>query len=145
MKSNKGVTLTSLIIYVIGMTIMVSIIATLTSFFYKNIDIGDINSNTTQYTKFTSILSEEVNKKNNSVIDCQSLTDGVSYIVFSSGNQYTFNQESKSVYRNNVKICDNIDTCDFSYTYIDSKYKIKVSFTTANIDMTGSNSIVYNL
>lgn len=145
MKSNKGVTLTSLIIYVIGMTIMVSIIATLTSFFYKNIDIGDINSNTTQYTKFTSILSEEVNKKNNSVIDCQSLTDGVSYIVFSSGNQYTFNQESKSVYRNNVKICDNIDTCDFSYTYIDSKYKIKVSFITANIDMTGSNSIVYNL
>ena len=145
MKSNKGVTLTSLIIYVIGMTIMVSIIATLTSFFYKNIDIGDINSNTTQYTKFTSILSEEVNKKNNSVIDCQSLTDGVSYIVFSSGNQYTFNQESKSVYRNNVKICDNIDRCDFSYTYIDSKYKIKVSFETANIDMTGSNSIVYNL
>ena len=145
MKSNKGVTLTSLIIYVIGMTIMVSIIATLTSFFYKNIDIGDINSNTTQYTKFTSILSEEVNKKNNSVIDCQSLTDGVSYIVFSSGNQYTFNQGSKSVYRNNVKICDNIDTCDFSYTYIDSKYKIKVSFETANIDMTGSNSIVYNL
>ena len=139
MKSNKGVTLTSLIIYVIGMTIMVSIIATLTSFFYKNIDIGDINSNTTQYTKFTSILSEEVNKKNNSVIDCQSLTDGVSYIVFSSGNQYTFNQGSKSVYRNNVKICDNIDTCDFSYTYIDSKYKIKVSFETANIDMTGSN------
>lgn len=145
MKSNKGVTLTSLIIYVIGMTIMVSIIATLTSFFYKNIDIGDINSNTTQYTKFTSILSEEVNKKNNSVIDCQSLTYGVSYIVFSSGNQYTFNQESKSVYRNNVKICDNIDTCDFSYTYIDSKYKIKVSFKTANINMTGSNSIVYNL
>lgn len=145
MKSNKGVTLTSLIIYVIGMTIMVSIIATLTSFFYKNIDIGDINSNTTQYTKFTSILSEEVNKKNNSVIDCQSLTDGVSYIVFSSGNQYTFNQKSKSVYRNNVKICDNIDKCDFSYTYIDSKYKIKVSFQTANIDMTGSNSIVYNL
>lgn len=145
MKSNKGVTLTSLIIYVIGMTIMVSIIATLTSFFYKNIDIGDINSNTTQYTKFTSILSEEVNKKNNSVIDCQSLTEGVSYIVFSSGNQYTFNQKSKSVYRNNVKICDNIDTCDFSYTYIDSKYKIKVSFKTANIDMTESNSIVYNL
>lgn len=145
MKSNKGVTLTSLIIYVIGMTIMVSIIATLTSFFYKNIDIGDINSNTTQYTKFTSILSEEVNKKNNSVIDCQSLTDGVSYIVFSSGNQYTFNQGSKSVYRNNVKICDNIDKCDFSYTYIDSKYKIKVSFRTANIDMTESNSIVYNL
>ena len=36
MKNNKGVTLTSLIIYVIGMTIVVATIATLTSFFYKS-------------------------------------------------------------------------------------------------------------
>ena len=37
MKNNKGVTLTSLIIYVIGMVIVVASISTLTTFFYKNI------------------------------------------------------------------------------------------------------------
>lgn len=145
MRDNKGITLTSLIIYVIGMTIMVATIATLTSFFYKNIDIGDINSDTTQYTKFSSIFSEEINTRNNVIIDCKSLTEEVSYIIFSSGNQYTFNKNSKAIYKNNVKICDNVETCDFSYTFIDSKYKIKVNFKTASIDMTGDNAIVYNL
>lgn len=145
MKNNKGITLTSLIIYVIGMTIMVATIATLTSFFYKNIDIGDINNDTTQYTKFSSIFSEETNKDNNSVIDCKSLTDGVSYIIFSSGNQYTFNENSSSIYKNNVKICENVEICDFSYSFVDSKYKVKVSFKTANIDMSGDNAITYTL
>lgn len=146
MKSNKGITLTSLIVYVIGMTIMVATIATLTSFFYKNIDVEDLNSDTNQYTKFTSVLSKEINRKDNSIIDCKQLENGtVSYIIFSSGNQFTFNKDSKSIYKNNVKICDNVEMCDFSYEYIDSKYKIKVSLKTTNIDKTGENAIEYNL
>lgn len=145
MKNNKGITLTSLIIYVIGMTIMVSTIATLTSFFYKNIDVADINNDTTQYTKFSSVLSEEINRENNSVINCKSLAEGVSYIIFSSGNQYTFNEKSKSIYKNNIKICDNVEMCDFSYTFIDSKYKITVNFKTSSIDMSGNNAITYTL
>ena len=143
MKNNKGITLTSLIVYVIGLTIMVATIATLTSFFYKNIDVGDINSDTTQYTKFSSIFSEEINMENNTVIDCKSLANGVSYIVFSTGNQYTFNENSNSIYKNNVKVCDNVELCDFSYTFVDSKYKIKVGFKTANIDMSGEKAIEY--
>lgn len=148
MKSNKGITLTSLIVYVIGMTIMVSTIATLTSFFYKNIDVEDLNSDTNQYTKFTSVLSKEINRKDNSIIDCKQLendNDKVSYIIFSSGNQFTFNKDSKSIYKNNVKICDNVEMCDFSYEYTDSKYKITVSLRTTNIDKTGENAIEYNL
>lgn len=150
MKSNKGITLTSLIVYVIGMTIMVATIATLTSFFYKNIDVEDLNSDTNQYTKFTSVLSKEINRKDNSIIDCKQLKDDdgniiVSYIIFSSGNQFTFNKDSKSIYKNNVKICDNVESCDFSYEYIDSKYKIKVSLKTTNIDKTGKNAIEYIL
>ena len=37
MNSSKGVTTTSLIIYVIAMLIVIGIIATITSFFYINI------------------------------------------------------------------------------------------------------------
>ena len=37
MKGNKGITLTSLIIYIIGMMIVVALISTLTAFFSKNI------------------------------------------------------------------------------------------------------------
>lgn len=144
MKNNKGVTLTSLIIYVIGMTIMVATIATLTSFFYKNINVSDINNDTTQYTKFSSALSEEINRENNTVIDCKSL-DEENYIIFSSGNQYTFNKTSKTIYKNNIKICGNVEECIFSYIFVDSKYEITVSFKTQNIDMTGNKAVKYTI
>ncbi len=145
MKNNKGVTMISLITYIIGLTIVLALIATLTSYFHENISIKDINSDTTQYTKFSSVFLEEINNKNNSVIDCKQLTNGTSYIIFSSGNQYTFDENSKTIYKNKIKICKDVETCDFSYTFADSKYKIKVNFKTSNIDMTGDNAIIYNL
>ena len=103
MKDSKGITLTSLIIYIIGMLIVVSIISTLTSFFYKNVNIGNINNDTTQFTKFSSIFSDEINRVNNSVLECRVLEENgfkVSYIIFSSGNQYTFKSENKAIYKN---------------------------------------------
>lgn len=145
MRNNKGVTMISLITYIMGLTIVLALIATLTTFFFKNTSAKDLNSDTTQYTKFSSIFLEEINNKNNSVIECKSLNNGVSYIIFSSGNQYTFNTNSKCIYKNKIKICENVEICDFSYTFIDSKYKIKVNFKTSNIDMTGENAIIYNL
>ena len=145
MKSNKGITMISLITYIIGLTIVIGLIATLTTYFYKNININDVNSDTTQYTRFSSIFSEEINNKGNYVIDCQQITNEVSYIIFSSGNQYTFDEKSKAIYKNNIKICDNIDMCDFSYSFIDSKYKIKINFKVSNIEMLGDNAIIYSL
>ena len=145
MRNNKGITMISLITYIMGLTIVLALIATLTTFFFKNISAKDLNSDTTQYTKFSSIFLEEINNKNNSVIECKSLNNGVSYIIFSSGNQYTFNANSKCIYKNKIKICENVEICDFSYTFVDSKYKIKVNFKTSNIEMLGDNSIIYNL
>lgn len=147
MKNDRGVTLTSLIIYVIGMLIVIGTISTLTSYFYKNINIDAIgNDSTTQYTKFSSIFLDEINSSNNTVIDCQTLQENgfkVSYIIFSSGNQYTFKSENNAIYKNKIKICDNIEDCDFTYAFCDSKYSVKVNFKTANINMTGENAITY--
>ena len=145
MKSNKGITMISLITYIIGLTIVTALIATLTTSFYKNINVSDVNSDTTQYTKFSSIFSEEINNKDNYVIDCKPITNGVSYIIFSSGNQYTFMGKNNAIYKNNVKICQNVDNCDFTYKYVDSKYAITVNFKTDGIDLTGTNAITYNL
>lgn len=147
MKNNKGVTLTSVIIYVIGMAIVIGTISTLTSFFYNNIEVSEINDDsTTQYTKFSSIFLEEINKENNFIVDCKTTTENgekISYIIFYTGNQYTF--KNNSIYKNKIKICQNIDDCDFSYSFVDSVYKIKVNFKTKTIDMTGDSAVVYNL
>ena len=148
MKNNRGITLTSLIIYVIGMVIVVSLIATLTTFFYKNVNVDNISKDTTQYTKFSNLFLKEINKKDNDVIECKTIEeDGqkVSYIIFSDGNQYTYKSENKSVYKNNIKICKDVEECEFSYIYIDSTYQIKINFKTSSVNMTGDNAMVYSM
>ena len=65
MKNDKGITLTSLIIYVISMLVVVTTIATLTSFFYKNVDIDSLSKKSTeQYTNFSKLFAKEINQKN---------------------------------------------------------------------------------
>ena len=149
MKSSKGITITSLIIYIIGMLILVGTIANLTSFFYKNINVEEIqDDSSTQYTKFSSIFLKEINNENNYIIDCKTWTENdikQSYIIFSSGNQYTFTSENNCIYKNDIKICENIENCDFSYTLSDSNFVVKVNFKTKSMDMTGDNAIFYNL
>lgn len=148
MKSNKGITLTSLMIYIIGMMFILSTIATLTSFFRKNIQVDKITTDTTQYTKFSSIFLDEINNKNNTIIECKTTREDnykTSYIIFSSGNQYTFMEKNNAIYKNNFKICEQVNDCDFSYNYVNSKYQITVNFVTNNISLTGQDAITYNL
>ena len=144
-KNEKGITLTSVIIYIIGMVIVLATIANLTSFFYKNINIEDANyDSTTQYTKFSSLFLDETNNENNYIIDCKTTNENnikLSYIIFSSGNQYTYTNQNNCIYKNNIKICENVEDCDFSYTFADSKYQIKVKFKTNIID----NETTYTL
>lgn len=148
MKSEKGITLISLIMYVIGMTIVVALISTITTYFYKNIDIDADSNNTSEYTKFTSIILDEINKEGNRIIESKSTNrDGkqVNYIIFSSGNQFTFMEENNSIYKNNIKICKNIELCKFSYEYMNLTYVLKVEIKTGNINNTGDNAIIYTL
>ena len=104
------------------MLIMISIITVLTSYFYNNVDIQSISQNfNQQYTKFNSYFVKEVNKRGNKVVDIQSVsipkdeeenaetnTSQQNYIVFSSGNQYTYIPKNQGIYMNKVKIAQNI-------------------------------------
>lgn len=148
MENQKGITLVSLSVYIIGMMVIIAIVATLTTFFYKNINNIDDNDISTDYTKFTKIFSSEINKSGNTVVDAKTYIENdkkVSYIIFSSGNQYTYKEENKSIYQNNIKICTQIDNCEFSYSYQNSQYKINVELIAGNISLTGENKIVYTM
>ncbi len=120
MRTQTGVTLISVTIYVIVMVIVVAVITVLTSYFYKNVDITatrqDLNQ---QYTKFNTYFIEEVNKKGNKILDIGETQEDdenaiQKYIVFSSGNQYTYIPQNKGIYINQVKIAENITNCTFT-------------------------------
>lgn len=65
MRSNRGITVTSLIIYVIGLVVMIGIMSTFTNYFYKNVDeIVTKESAQDQYSKFLTYVTNDVNSKN---------------------------------------------------------------------------------
>ena len=65
MKLENGITLISLTIYIIGMTIVVSIVAIISSYFYTNTKtLNESIDPMVEYTKFNSFFSDEVNHEN---------------------------------------------------------------------------------
>ena len=64
MKSNKGMSVTSLIIYVIVFTVVVGTSAMLVKFFYRNSNEILIASNTSsKYTRFLNYISNDLNSR----------------------------------------------------------------------------------
>ena len=100
MKKQKGVTLISLTIYVIALTIIVGILATISGFFYKNVD--DTKEKTeplTEFTNFNSFFIKEVEKTNIKLKNCEP-----DYIVFTDNNtsediRYIYIEHDKAIYR----------------------------------------------
>lgn len=109
MKSQKGITLISLTIYIIVMVIAIAIISVISMYFYTNTSTLSKTINPlTEYTKFNSFFSDEMNHSNLKILACES-----NYIVFDNGVQYTYIQENQGVYRNQVKICNDVQKCEF--------------------------------
>lgn len=128
MKGQKGITLTSLTVYIIVMTIVISVVAFISTYFYKNVDSlsNDINP-LTEYTKFNSFFSDEVNHNNIKILECKD-----NYVVFDNGIQYMYVLENKAIYRNQVKIAQDIEMCDFKYTIKNAKDVITVTMKLGN-------------
>ena len=144
MKSERGITLISITIYVIVMTLLVALISIITNYFYKNVNISskqeEINN---QYTKFVSYFSEEVNNPENKILEVKTEngeTDNkISYIIFSSGNQYTFVKQNKAIYQGKVKIASFIKDCDFILEN-ETTLKVNITFEGEELDIVRMNT-----
>lgn len=124
MKSQKGITLISVTIYIIVMVIVVAMVSVISSYFYSNIHgASDTIDPLTEYTKFNSFFTDEVNHSNIKVLECG---ENGNYIVFDNGVQYTFVSENKGIYRNKVKICKEVESCTFDYQIQNGKNVVVV-------------------
>lgn len=133
MKSQKGITLISLTVYVIVMAIVVGVIAIISTFFYSNINDTNVDINPiTEYTKFNSFFSDEINHTNIKILDCGTTEDGQNYIVFDNGVQYTYIPENQGIYRNQVKIAKGISNCTFTRSVQNGKDVVEVVFEAGN-------------
>lgn len=111
MKNNKGITLTSLVIYIAVVFVITAVVIRVTTHFTGNMsDVAD-TSFETEFNKLNLYLLNESKEQGNKI---QEITDGLQ-VKFTSGNKYTYNEAEKIVYLNEgIKICENIEECEFS-------------------------------
>ncbi len=107
MKSQKGVTLTSLVIYIVVITIIIGAMALLTSFFYSNIDgVKGQSEYVVEYNKFNMFFIHDVKSNNTAEVSN-------SRIEFENGIVYEYKNDSK-IYRNGKEIADKIQNATFT-------------------------------
>lgn len=103
-RNTKGITLVSLVIYVVIMLMLIAIIAVFKNNIDENIDsMGEYTSLVPKINKVHMYMLDEVNLKDNKVLKRNS---SGSYIEFSSGNSYMFSDGS--LYKNSVKVLSDI-------------------------------------
>ena len=117
MKSDKGITLTSLILYIVLIILVLGFLSLVSQNFFQNTKyISNTGKYVAEFNKFNMYFIEDV--KNNA--DVYTIEDNK--IVFEDGTIYTYTDND--IYRNKIKICENIDYCKFSKTnQIDENYK----------------------
>lgn len=106
MKSQNGVTLVQLTIYLIAMLVVIGMMTTLSNFFYGNINIiREASRYAAEFDKFNTHFVKDVESNNEVNI---TTTDGQVTIIFEDGTTYTYNSYDEGLYRGSVKISTNV-------------------------------------
>ena len=128
MKNKKGITLISLTIYIIVMLIVIGIITTIGIFFYQNvIQIDENSQNLAEFNKFNMYFLEEIKKKGNHIAQINENS-----VTFTSGETYTYIESDNAIYKNKMKICENIKKCIFTENSVNGKEGIRVYLEIGN-------------
>ena len=108
MKSENGITLTSLVIYIVVATIVIGTMAIVSSFFFSNMNlIKDQDQYAVEFNKFNMFFINDV--KNNKTAQIQA-----NQIIFEDGTTYQYSAENKSIYRNNVEVAKQVESLNFT-------------------------------
>ncbi len=127
MKSEKGVTLAALVAYITVFVIIIGIITTISSHFYKNMgQIKESPQYITEFNKFSMFFVADV-KKNTEITSISS-----SALEFGDGTKYSY--KSNAIYRNDQKIAKYIKQFSFtSSDYTENDFTKKIINVTAEI------------
>lgn len=114
MKSEKGITLMALVIYIVIFVIILAIMGTVTANFTKNIsEVKEPVEAVVEFNKFSMLFISDV-KQNKTCIE----TEDNKILQFEDETIYTYNQDEKAVYRKvkdgeDVKIAKHIRNINY--------------------------------
>lgn len=130
MKSEKGITLTSLVIYVLIATVAISGISMVASVFLSNMDlVKDQDQYAPEINYFNMYFIEDIKKNKTATV-----SDDHKQITFADGAKYQYKAQEKAIYRNDIKISEKVNLIEFLPSTITVKntekqiIKVKFSF-----------------
>lgn len=111
MKTEKGITLAILAIYVVFFSVLISLLTALSSYIYNN--IGYVNDNSvdvSEFNKFNRYFIEDVKTNTQAEVKETTNSEGknIVQITFEDGDTYRYVAEEKSMYKNRQKIAKDI-------------------------------------
>ncbi len=146
LRSNRGVTLTSLVIYIVGLVIVIALMGNFTGYFYKNIkDVTISQSAEEQFSKFLSYITKDANSDN--LIYVQSGANDKDCVVFKfkDGTEHQYIIQDQSIYYINVDdqndkkilLCEKVSVSTVkAFSYNDKKIDINFNIGDANFSKT---------
>ena len=139
MKSQNGVTMITLILYIASFAAITAVVAGITTFFYNNVEILDtsVGSNS-QYNKLNLYILNECKKEGNHIVAWKNTESGEgidnnyntestffsgtgvgegigkddAFIKFSEGttdNRFIYVASENNLYYNKIKLCDKVE------------------------------------
>lgn len=104
--NQKGITLTSLVIYILALSIVMAAMTTMSTYFYGNIgEVLDTPKYLGEFNKFTMFFVADIKNYSSATV-----TDAT--IEFENGPTYTF--KDGAIYRNDLRIAEYIMKCTFT-------------------------------
>ena len=138
MKKESGITLVTLIVYLMIVSAILAALTNLSSHVYKNIGkLGSENLSAEEFNKFNVnfIKSVKANKKATVTNNNQNVT-----IVFDDGTTYNYINGENSIYKNKIKIAKNINYFTADVQNINNKNVIQVQIGTGKKDTAVGNN-----
>ena len=136
MRGERGITFTSLIIYIIGLIIVIGLISSFSGYFFSNTDeIISKNSAQEEYTRFLSYFTKDVNNKEelsntevNSTFNCITFTykTGEKHEFVFEDSKIFYKEAKNSNVTKNIILCTNVSTKGEAFKIANSR--IDISF-----------------
>ncbi|MBE5819313.1 MAG: hypothetical protein E7310_00545 [Clostridiales bacterium] len=133
MKNQKGITLTSLIIYIVLIFLIIVILARVSVYFTSNMsEISKDSASISEIDKFNMYFIKDTKRTGNKI---ESVSEDGTSITFSKGTTYRFSKENEVIYYENtvddkkIIIAETIENCKFIQSKENSKDIVKIEIT----------------
>ena len=124
MKKERGITLVSLVMYVVVLTVVIELVMLFNGDFYPKIaSLNEENILAENFNKFNLSFLKDVKESATASI-VQKNSDIV--IALSNGAHYYYVEQDGAIYREKIKIVDNINSFSVNYYSLSNKNILRV-------------------